>query len=238
MVPSLIFFLALCLGTVLAFRLPTMPLGNTRSSSHSRLWVALEPRAEDIVSEVEMCTFDRAGVVLLAQPGEHDHWLVKAAVFVFEHNEQGTQGVILGKASAFSLGETAPGIGLFQPNTLFMGGDQGPDMALMFHKYPLGGYAKYVGGGVDLGGLRQARELCEARQAAPNDFKFIFNNVQWAPGVLDAEIAASRWDVVRLPPDMVLQQKQASAIWSQARTKLRAAGGKRLHQDDDYGDDE
>lgn len=183
-----------------------------------------------------MCTFDRAGVVLLAQPGERDHFLTKAAVFIFEHNERGTQGVILGRASAFDMGETAPGIGLFRPNTLFMGGDQGPDMALMFHRFELDGYAKYVGGGVYLGGLQKAREKCEAREATPGDFKFIFNNVQWAPGLLEREIAERRWDVVRLPPHIVLQQKQASSIWSQARAKLRALGGKKLHQEDEDDD--
>ena len=58
------------------------------------------------------------------------------------------------------------------------------------------------------------------------DFKFIFNCVEWPPGALEREIEDRKWDVVRMPPDMVLEQKgsSAEAIWSRARKKLKAAG--------------
>jgi len=194
--------------------------------------------ARNVVSSVEPCAFEgQTGVVLLAQPGEHDHFMMRAAVLIFEHNEQrGTQGVILGRASAFSLGETAPGIGgVFAPNTLFMGGEMGPDMAVMFHKYDLKGFSKYIGGGIYVGALKEAREMVEERLAHPNDFKFIFNNVEWGPGVLQSEISQGRWDVVKMPPDMILQQKQASNIWLQARNSLRSQGGDSalINADDD-----
>jgi len=195
-----------------------------------------EGRPEEL-QEVEPCLFDGVGCVLLAQPGEHDHFLSKAAVFVFEHNERGTQGVILGRQSAFSLGETAPGIGLFAPNPLFIGGESGPDMAIMFHRFDLGGYAKNVGGGIYVGGLRQARELVESRGAVPNDFKFIFNNVQWAPGLLQSEIEQKRWDVIRMPTSLVLEQKMASSIWTKARNTIRSKDGSLLDSDDFREDD-
>jgi len=190
----------------------------------------------EVVQEVEPCIFNGVGCVLLAQPGEHDHFLSKAAVFIFEHNERGTQGVILGRQSAFSLGETAPGIGLFAPNALFIGGESGPDMAIMFHKFDLGGYAKNVGGGIYVGGLRQARELVESRSAEPNDFKFIFNNVQWAPGLLQNEIEQKRWDVIRMPTSLILEQKMASSIWAKARNTLRSKGSL-LDSDESREDD-
>jgi len=183
------------------------------------------PHDTDGPEEVGPCTFHK-GCVLLSQPGEHDHFLSKAAVFVFEHNDKGTQGVILGRQSAFSVGETAPGIDrMFAPNTLFIGGENGPDMAIMFHKYDLDGYSKYVGGGVYVGGLRQARELIERRGAIPNDFKFIFNTVQWLPGLLEKEISEKRWDVVSMPREMILEQKRASGLWSMARSAIRKKGG-------------
>jgi len=200
--------------------------------------MALEPAVGDIVEDIESCVFEnRPGCVLLSQPGEHDHFLSKAAVFVFEHNEGGTQGVILGRQSAFSMGETAPGISpAFAPNTLFLGGESGPDMAIMFHKFDLEGYAKYVGGGIYVGGLRQARERVERREAVPNDFKFIFNTVQWAPGLLEAEIAQKRWDVIKMPRHMVLEQKRASNLWSLARNTLRSK--KNLIDDDETREDD
>ena len=209
-----------------------------RNSRCLLLEMALDPDPRDVVQDLELCTFDnRPGCVLLSQPGEHDHFLSKAAVFVFEHNEQGTQGVILGRQSAFSVGETAPGIAqVFAPNTLFIGGESGPDMAIMFHKYDLDGYAKYVGGGIYVGGLRQARERLDRREAVPKDFKFIFNTVQWAPGLLEQEIAQKRWDVVRMPREMVLEQKRPSSLWMAARNSLRSKQAF-LDNDDSREDD-
>ena len=89
-----------------------------------------------VPEKVEVVEFTGRGCVLLAHQGEHDHFLHKAAVLICDHDEKrGSKGVILGRPSAFTLGETAPNMPpSLQPNTLFMGGKDGPDMALMFHK--------------------------------------------------------------------------------------------------------
>lgn len=42
-------------------------------------------------------------------------------------------------SAAFSMGETSPNSGPFEPNTLFLGGEAGSDTAMMFHKYDLQG---------------------------------------------------------------------------------------------------
>lgn len=195
----------------------------------------------EIPEEVEASAFEGKGCVLLAQPGEHDHFLHKGAVLVFEHDpKKGAQGAILGRPSAFSLGETAPNMpAALQPNTLFIGGQNGQDMAVMFHKYAFEGASKDVGNGIYVGGLKEARLALEDREAHPRDFKFIFNCVEWPPGVLEREIETGRWDVVRMPPDMVLEQKgsSAEAIWSRARNKLKADGVNVAPARDDFDDD-
>ena len=197
---------------------------------------------EDVPEEVEASTFTGKGCVLLAQPGEHDHFLHKSAVLVFEHDpKRGTQGAILGRPSAFSLGETAPNMpAALQPNTLFIGGQNGQDMAIMFHKYPFDGASKLVGNGIYVGGLKEARMALEDREAHPRDFKFIFNCVEWPPGVLENEIETGRWDVVRMPPEMILEQKgsNAEAIWSRARNKLKADGVNIAPPRDDFDDND
>ena len=173
-----------------------------------------------IVSDITRCEFTGPGCVLIAQKNEFDHFLCNQAVFIYEHGSRGTCGVILERPSAFTMGETSPNIGVFSPNTLFMGGGSGEDTALMFHKYDLSGYSKYIGGGIYLGGIREARQLLEERKAHPKDFKFIFNNVQWQPGQLEQEIAEGRWDVVRIPLDMVLRQDITGSLWNQARRNI------------------
>jgi putative AlgH/UPF0301 family transcriptional regulator len=111
---------------------------------------------------------------------------------------------------------------VFNSNPLFMGGEKGNDMAVMVHKYDLGGFSKYLGNGLYVGGMRQAQELIESYQAKPKEFKFFFNYVEWGPGELDKEVAAGRWDAVRVPPDMVLDQGITSSkgLWHNARNML------------------
>lgn len=104
-----------------------------------------------------------------------------------------------------------------------MGGENGNDMAMMFHKYDLNGGAKYIGSGIYLGGLKQARELVESRQAHPRDFKFVFNYTVWPKGALEAEIAQGKWDVIQCPPDMLIKQ-EGDSLWSRCRRKLRQLG--------------
>ena len=64
-----------------------------------------------------------AGVVLVSQPGEHNHFLYEQAVFLYEHSVRGSKGVILERPTAFTMGEISPGIGVFEANTLYMGGE-------------------------------------------------------------------------------------------------------------------
>ena len=51
----------------------------------------------------------RQGVVLVTQPGEHNHFLYEQAVFLYEFSERGSKGVILERPTAFSMGEISPG---------------------------------------------------------------------------------------------------------------------------------
>lgn len=178
-----------------------------------------------VVSEVQRCNFNGAGCVLLSSSGEFDHFLSKAAVFVVRHDDEGSQGVILDKPTAFSMGETSPNSGVFAPNTLYMGGETGSDTALFLHKYEMDGACTYIGGGIYTGGYREARQMVEDRLAHPRDFKFIFNYVEWGPGTLEKEIAAKKWDVVRVPPHLILEHGSTSYLWSRARNIILSNQG-------------
>lgn len=162
--------------------------------------------------------FGGRGDILLAKPTEYDHYFRKAAILVYEHGAKGTNGVILNKPSAFPIGEMAPGMGAFASNALYMGGNDGGDTAIMIHGFEFGGVSKHIGNGIYLGGMKQARDAVEAFQAAPTDFRFVFNNVRWEPGVLEKEIEQGRWDVCRAPVDLIVHEED---LWSAAQPVLR-----------------
>lgn len=112
---------------------------------------------DDIIpSSIEITNFTGTGCVLVIHNGDYDHFLMKQAVFIFRHNDEGTSGVILSKQTAFTMGEVSPNISPFEANTLYMGGNDGADMATMLHRHNLPG-SKYVGAGIYLGGIRSGK---------------------------------------------------------------------------------
>ena len=172
-------------------------------------------------NELKLCKFDGPGCILLAKPDEYDHFFHHAVILLFEHNSKGSLGLMVDKPSAFTMGEMTPNSEMFAPNILYTGGSDGSDTAVMLHKYDLGPYAKPVGSrGLYLGGLKEAKELVLAFKAHPRDFKFIFNNVQWGPGVLEKEIAAGKWDVCEAPADVVVNSDRVKCIWQTMRNVL------------------
>ena len=191
-------------------------------------WMTSLTMSTEIIDEMFIPTkitavpFCGPGCILLAQPGESSHFFARAAIFIYQYSaREGARGVILERQSAFSMGETAPGIGCFDTNTLYIGGENGEDTALMLGKIPLAGACRHVGAGIYLGGLKSAKELVMAGGGSPKDFKFFFNHSEWAPGVLEKELEAKSWDVVKASPeDVLLQDSKVAEFWSRARNTL------------------
>ena len=217
--------------TPFVFMILLCPFGQSLLMTRSRIsrLYSANPSQDEQISQdtvhldISPAKFLSQGVVLLAQPSEYNHFLIKSAVLIFDYgSERGSRGVILERATAFCMGETSPNSGPFGPNTLHLGGEDGSDRAIMFHKFDLDGNSKYIGAGIYTGGLASAKALVENNLASPKDFKFIFNSVEWGPDQLDNEVKAGRWDVANIPPDLILQQNSPSAsLWSKARNSLR-----------------
>eukprot|EP01031_Cornospumella_fuschlensis_P027759 gene27759-33527_t len=179
-----------------------------------------------VPDQITSVPFTGKGCVLLSQPNEYDHWLSKAAILIYEHNDQGSKGLILDKPSPMTMGSSSPSIGVFESNTLFMGGKSGSDTAVMIHAKNLGFKSRPLGYGMYIGGLKAATDMVERFEAHPRDFKFIFNNVEWKPGMLEEEIEKKRFDVCCIPPPMLLLQepKDYGTLWAMARNVLRSSG--------------
>ena len=79
------------------------------------------------------------GSVLCAAEGSFDHYFMDSLVLVIEHSSDGgTKGVLLNHETPFTVADMTDGLGeIIGQNTLFLGGDAGPDTMLMLHGMPL-----------------------------------------------------------------------------------------------------
>ena len=194
--------------------------------------ITINSNAYDVTSEIYIPSkvipveFCGAGCILLAQPNDGSHFFIRAAIFIYQYSkEEGAKGVILERPSAFTMGETSPGVGCFEANTLFIGGEQGSDTAIMLGRKPLEGACKYVGSGVYLGGMKSAKERVMNGDGVPKDYKFFFNHAEWEAGLLEREITDGKWDVIKAPPEDVLSQDPTKTeFWNRARNQLISEG--------------
>jgi putative AlgH/UPF0301 family transcriptional regulator len=86
---------------------------------------------------------------------------------------------------------------------------------MMLHAHGDMHEARYVGGGIYVGGMADAVNRIRSGELSPRAFKFIFNYVQWAPGELQHQLDLSQWQVTHVPTRLVLRQdnQQSDSLW-------------------------
>jgi putative transcriptional regulator len=186
------------------------------------------------------------GCLLLASPAHFtasQPYFHRACIFLFDHSEQGSAGLILNRRTEYKLGTiagSAPFLPEFAEAPLFLGGDVGKSSLHLLHAdapdaLPTG---RRVVRGVAMGGFDGAAEAVRTGALRTEDFRFFTRYCGWAPGQLADECAAGVWflaaasaDVVlALPPDEALRpgREQAAAtprgggLWADV---LRLMGG-------------
>ncbi len=107
---------------------------------------------------------------------------------------------------AFTLCELAPPFetSAFANHTVFLGGEQGGDMAVLLHPYGHIPGVRPVGGGLFYGGLNGAERMLKEQEEKgeamhgldKGRFKWWFNYMSWGPGQLEEQVAKGSWDVM------------------------------------------
>ncbi|GAB5032631.1 duf179-domain-containing protein, partial [Nannochloropsis oceanica] len=112
------------------------------------------------------------GCLLVAKPWEYNHFTSKSCLFLYKYDpETGSRGVVLERPTAFTLSELAPPFSssVFSNHTVFLGGEQGGDMAVLLHPYGQIPGARSVGGGLFYGGLKGAEAMLKEQEDGTAD---------------------------------------------------------------------
>jgi len=107
------------------------------------------------------------GRLLVAKPWEYNHFTSKSCLFLYKYDsETGSRGVVLERPTAFMLSELAPPFAssVFGNHTVFLGGEQGGDMAVLLHPYGQIPGVRSVGGGLFYGGLKGAEAMLKEQE--------------------------------------------------------------------------
>ena len=165
------------------------------------------------------------GTILVARPQETNDTYIRSTIFIYHHDDSLNEirGIVLERPTPFLVGEIAPGMpAAFYSNSLFMGGDDGDELATVLHTQSFDGSAKNVGAGVYMGGLKHITEAVEARILSPKQVKFITKSCRWTRDGLFHEIAQGRWGLVKLPPSLVIgsESEDVGSLWERCNHVL------------------
>lgn len=176
-----------------------------------------------------------AGRLLVATPVLAEGIFARTVVFLLEHDDDGTIGVIINRPSHTPVGQVLPSWHdvASDPDVVFTGGPVQPDGALCLGELRPGAAtalpAGFTGvrplpGDAGLGGVLATVDLeAEAVEVAPavTNTRIYAGHAGWSPGQLDREIVQGAWHVVAGGKSDVFSSVPTT-LWRQVLRRQRA----------------
>ncbi|WP_185938140.1 YqgE/AlgH family protein [Geodermatophilus aquaeductus] len=156
------------------------------------------------------------GSLLVAMPALTDPNFAGTVVYVLDHNDTGTLGVVLGRPSQVEIRDVLPGWCdlAVEPGVFHVGGPCETDTALCLANCPgtaaEGSGLRRVAGDVYLVDLDADPDALDGGLAGLRVFA---GYAGWSPGQLAAEIAEGAWACVPGTPGDVLSDLDGPQLW-------------------------
>jgi putative AlgH/UPF0301 family transcriptional regulator len=170
----------------------------------------------------------RPGSLLVAMPSLTDPTFAGAVVYVLDHSDTGTIGVVLGRPSEVRIGDVLPGWSelAVEPGVFHVGGPCETDTALCLATRHGGGPLdpesglRQVAGRVHLVDLDSDPDVLDGEIEGLRVFA---GYAGWSPGQLAGELADGAWACVAGDPADVLAAAAGPELW---RSVLRRQSGR------------
>ena len=166
------------------------------------------------------------GMFLVARRALDDPHFGQSVVYLVEHGEGGTLGLIVNRSSDISLSKALPDIEDQQAtaHTLYYGGPVGLPMILILvrSKSATEGM-EHVADDVYISSDRRVLNEVLAAKKPRNEVRFYIGHSGWAAGQLDFELERGSWHVVAADTDAIFSGK-TSSLWDRLIERLEPRG--------------
>jgi len=166
------------------------------------------------------------GMFLVAKRALDDPHFGQSVVYLVEHGEDGTLGLIVNRSSDVSLSEAVPELEDKQAtaHALHYGGPVGLPMILMLVRSELATEGmEHVANGVYISSDRRVLDEVLAAKKSANEVRFYIGHSGWAAGQLDLELERDSWHVVAADSDVIFSDKTA-LLWNRLIERLEPRG--------------
>jgi len=166
------------------------------------------------------------GMFLVARRALDDSHFGQSVVYLIEHGEDGTLGLIVNRSSEINLSEAVPDIEDKQEaaHTLYYGGPVGLPMILMLvRSESLTEGMAHVANNVYISADRRVFDEVLAVKKPGSEVHFYIGHSGWAAGQLDFELARGSWHVVPADTDAIFSGETES-MWNRLIERLEPKG--------------
>jgi len=134
-----------------------------------------------------------SGALLLASPGMHESTFDRTVIFLLEHDESGSMGLVLNQPSEMLVSDALPDFGTLSSShqRLFLGGpvEQGTALVLAEPLDPAAPDMHFMHDGIGLLDLATDRDPAQHLQRA----RVFSGYAGWGPRQLEGELRAGAW---------------------------------------------
>ena len=166
------------------------------------------------------------GVFLVAQRSLDGSHFERTVIYLVEHDEQGTLGLIVNRASKIDISEAIPDIetGEGSGHRLHYGGPVGLSAILILSRgdSAIEGMT-HVAEDVYVGSDRLALDALLAEKRSAGEVRFYIGYSGWGPGQLDSELERDSWHVVAAGAKSIFSDDGAS-LWNRLIESLEPVG--------------
>ncbi len=166
------------------------------------------------------------GMFLVARRALDGSHFGQSVVYLVEHGEGGTVGVIVNRSSDVSLSEAVPDIedNLAAAHALYYGGPVGLPVILMLARSESAteGMA-HVADDVYISSDRRVLDEVLAAKKTDSELRFYFGYSGWAVGQLDSELLRGDWHVETADTDAIFSG-ETDSLWNRFIERLEPTG--------------
>ena len=166
------------------------------------------------------------GMFLVARRALADPHFGQSVVYLVEHGEDGTLGLIVNRSSGVSLFEAVPDIADKQAtaHVLYYGGPVGLSTILMLVRSESATEGMtHVVDDVYISSDRRVLDAVLAAKKPESELRFYFGHSGWAAGQLDFELGRGDWHVVGADTDAIFSGATDS-LWNRLIEQLEPTG--------------
>lgn len=166
------------------------------------------------------------GVFLVAKRALEGSYFGQTVVFLVEHDENGSLGLIVNRSSDIRLADALPDIegGRAAEHRLYYGGPVELSLITMLlrSQMPAAGMA-HVAGSVYVSADRRVLDRALAANKDAGELRIYLGYSGWGAGQLDFELARDSWHVVKADPDAVFSA-DSDSLWERLIERLEPEG--------------